>query len=60
MLLVRIVLMPLIGIPFSFAIWPWLYPDLPARVMDYLGFVTVEHWKIGHGNPVLDASCTFM
>ncbi|RPI96908.1 MAG: hypothetical protein EHM40_00055, partial [Chloroflexi bacterium] len=47
MLLVRIVVMPLIGIPFSFAIWPWLYPDIPARVMDYLGFVTVEHWKIG-------------
>ncbi|RPJ19132.1 MAG: hypothetical protein EHM33_30770, partial [Chloroflexi bacterium] len=45
-LLVRIVVMPLIGIPFAFAIWPWIYPDITARVMSYLGFVTVEHWKI--------------
>jgi 4-amino-4-deoxy-L-arabinose transferase-like glycosyltransferase len=47
MLFVRIVIMALIGIPFSFAIWPWLYLDFPARVMDYLEWVTVEHWKIG-------------
>jgi 4-amino-4-deoxy-L-arabinose transferase-like glycosyltransferase len=46
MLLVRIVVMALIGIPFAFAIWPWVYPDIAARVMSYLGFVTVEHWKI--------------
>jgi hypothetical protein len=45
-LLVRIVVMTLIGIPFAFAIWPWVYPDIPARVMGYLGFVTVEHWQI--------------
>jgi len=45
-LLVRIVVMPLIGIPFAFAIWPWIYPDIAPRVMSYLGFVTVEHWKI--------------
>jgi hypothetical protein len=47
MLLVRIVVMTLIGILFAFALWPWIYPDIPARVMDYLGFVTVSHWKIG-------------
>ena len=46
MLLVRIALMPLIGIPFAFAIWPWIYPDIAPRVMGYLRFVTVEHWKI--------------
>jgi 4-amino-4-deoxy-L-arabinose transferase-like glycosyltransferase len=46
-LLVRIVVMTLIGVPFAFSIWPWLYPDIPARVLSYLGFVTVEHWKIG-------------
>jgi hypothetical protein len=45
-LLVRIVVMTLIGIPFAFAIWPWIYPDITPRVMSYLGFVTVEHWKI--------------
>jgi hypothetical protein len=39
--------MTLIGILFSFAIWPWLYPDIPARVMEYLEWVTVTHWKIG-------------
>jgi hypothetical protein len=47
MLFVRIVVMTLIGILFSFAIWPWLYADFPARVMDYLEWITVEHWKIG-------------
>jgi hypothetical protein len=46
MLLVRIVLMTLIGIPFAFAIWPWIYPDIAPRVMSYLGFVSVTHWKI--------------
>ncbi|MGE5776373.1 MAG: ArnT family glycosyltransferase, partial [Chloroflexota bacterium] len=45
-LLVRIVVMTLIGIPFAFAIWPWIYPDVAPRVLGYLGFVTVEHWKI--------------
>jgi 4-amino-4-deoxy-L-arabinose transferase-like glycosyltransferase len=45
-LLVRTVLMTLIGIPFAFAVWPWVYPDLVPRVMSYLGFVSVEHWKI--------------
>jgi hypothetical protein len=45
-LLVRIVVMTLIGLPFSFAVWPWIYPDIPARVMSYLGFVSTSHWKI--------------
>ncbi|HEX2993249.1 MAG TPA: glycosyltransferase family 39 protein, partial [Anaerolineales bacterium] len=45
-LLVRIVVMPLIGIPFAFVIWPWIYPDIGQRILGYLGFVTVEHWKI--------------
>ena len=47
MLLVRIVAMTMIGLPFAFAIWPWIYPDIPARVMSYLGFVSVTHWQIG-------------
>ena len=45
-LLVRIVVMTLIGLPFAFAIWPWIYHDIPGRVMEYLGFITVSHWKI--------------
>jgi hypothetical protein len=47
MLFVRIVVMTLIGILFSFAVWPWLFPDFPARVVDYLEWITVDHWKIG-------------
>jgi hypothetical protein len=47
MMLERIVLMTLIGVLFSFVVWPWLYPDFPARVIDYLKWITVEHWQIG-------------
>jgi 4-amino-4-deoxy-L-arabinose transferase-like glycosyltransferase len=47
MLLVRIVLMTLIGVLFSFAVWPWLYPDFPARMIDYLEWISVDHWRIG-------------
>jgi 4-amino-4-deoxy-L-arabinose transferase-like glycosyltransferase len=47
MLFVRLVAMTLIGVLFSFAVWPWLYPDFPARAMDYLEWITVEHWQIG-------------
>ncbi|MBN2083636.1 MAG: glycosyltransferase family 39 protein [Anaerolineales bacterium] len=47
MLFIRIVVMTLIGILFSFAIWPWLYPDFPVRMIDYLEWITAEHWKIG-------------
>jgi len=46
-LFVRIVVMTLIGVLCSFAVWPWLYPDFPARMMDYLEWITVDHWKIG-------------
>jgi hypothetical protein len=46
-LFVRIVVMMLIGILFSSAVWPWLYADFPARVVEYLEWITVEHWKIG-------------
>ena len=46
-LLARIVLMTLIGVLFSFVVWPWLYPDFPARVIEYLDWITVEHWEIG-------------
>ncbi len=46
-LLVRIAAMTLIGIPFSFSIWPWIYPDVSARVTKYLEWITVDHWQIG-------------
>lgn len=47
MLLVRGFVITLIGFPFSFAIWPWIYPDIPGRVWNYLGWVTIAHPKIG-------------
>ncbi len=47
MLFIRIIVMTLIGLLFSFAVWPWLYPDFPARVIDYLEWITIDHWKIG-------------
>jgi 4-amino-4-deoxy-L-arabinose transferase-like glycosyltransferase len=43
----RIILMGIIGVLFSFAVWPWLYPEFPARALDYLAWITTEHWKIG-------------
>lgn len=46
-LLVRGFVMTLIGFPFSFAIWPWIYPDIPGRVWNYLGWVTIAHPRIG-------------
>ena len=51
-LLVRIVVMTLIGIPFSFAIWPWIYPDIPGRVWNFLEWQFHEHpsiaqWYLG-------------
>jgi 4-amino-4-deoxy-L-arabinose transferase-like glycosyltransferase len=46
-LIVRLVVMGLIGGPLSLLLWPWLYHDSAHRLIDYLAFVTVKHWKIG-------------
>lgn len=27
--------------------WPWLYGDLPGRLLDYVQHVTIGHWDIG-------------
>jgi 4-amino-4-deoxy-L-arabinose transferase-like glycosyltransferase len=27
--------------------WPWLYHDTLARALDYVRWITVDHWKIG-------------
>src|SRR5919199_1302039 len=43
----RLVAMGLIGGVVSLLLWPWLYHDSVHRLIDYLAFVTVKHWKIG-------------
>ncbi|MBN1439378.1 MAG: glycosyltransferase family 39 protein [Anaerolineales bacterium] len=46
-MVVRIAVMALTGVLVSLIIWPWLYPEFPARMIDYLEWITVDHWKIG-------------
>jgi 4-amino-4-deoxy-L-arabinose transferase-like glycosyltransferase len=43
----RLVAMGLIGGVLWLLLWPWLYHDSVHRLIDYLAFVTVNHWKIG-------------
>lgn len=43
----RLVLMGLIGVPFSLLLWPWLYHDSWDRLVEYVAFITVKHWQIG-------------
>ena len=43
----RLVLMAVVGLPLSLALWPWLYPDLLGRLDAYIRWITVDHWKIG-------------
>ena len=45
-LLVRVVIASLIGIIASNLYWPWLYPDFSGRLLEYIRFITVDHWKI--------------
>ncbi len=46
-LALRLVLMGLIAIPVFFAVWPWLYHQTIGRLVEYIGFVTVNHHQIG-------------
>jgi 4-amino-4-deoxy-L-arabinose transferase-like glycosyltransferase len=43
----RLVLLGLIGIPVFLGVWPWLYRESVPRLLEYILFVTVDHWKIG-------------
>ncbi len=36
-----------IGLPVFIGLWPWLYDDTVARLVAYVRFITVDHWKIG-------------
>jgi 4-amino-4-deoxy-L-arabinose transferase-like glycosyltransferase len=43
----RLVLMGLVGVPCSLLVWPWLYRESVERLVEYIRFVTVDHWEIG-------------
>jgi len=45
-LFARLVFASLIGLVVSNLFWPWLYPDFGERWMEYIRFITVDHWKI--------------
>lgn len=44
---IRLFFMGVSAIPVFLAVWPWLYTDTLPRLVEYLGFITVNHWKIG-------------
>ena len=43
----RLIMMGVIGIPFSVLLWPWVYHDTFNRLFEYIKFITVDHWEIG-------------
>jgi hypothetical protein len=43
----RLIVMGLIGAPISLVAWPWLYHETMPRLLEYVRWVTVDHWKIG-------------
>ncbi len=45
-LFARIVLMGGIGLGTSLALWPWLYHDSWQRLVEYVEFMTVDHYGI--------------
>ncbi|MCS6941131.1 MAG: glycosyltransferase family 39 protein [Roseiflexaceae bacterium] len=42
----RTMIAGVIGLPTFVALWPWLYHDTRARLIAYIRFITVDHWKI--------------
>ena len=46
-LLVRLVLAGVIAFFVFMFTWPWLYPAPVGRMIGYILFITVDHWKIG-------------
>jgi 4-amino-4-deoxy-L-arabinose transferase-like glycosyltransferase len=43
----RLIVMGLVGVPLMLILWPWLYYETIPRILEYILFVTVDHWKIG-------------
>jgi 4-amino-4-deoxy-L-arabinose transferase-like glycosyltransferase len=43
----RLIVMGLVGLPLFVGVWPWLYREFVPRLLEYVLFVTVDHWPIG-------------
>ena len=43
----RLLVMSVLAIGVFFLSWPWLYHDTIERVVEYVLFITVNHWEIG-------------
>ena len=46
-LFVRLIIMGVFAIPVFFMVWPWLYVNTIERIIEYIRFITVDHWPIG-------------
>lgn len=46
-LAIRLAVTGVIGTLVFFAVWPWLYHDTGERLVQYIRFITVDHWEIG-------------
>lgn len=46
-LFLRLVIMGVSAIPVFLMVWPWLYVDTLKRLIEYIGFITTDHWQIG-------------
>lgn len=46
-LFVRLLIMGITAIPVFFIAWPWLYHHTIDRLVEYILFITVNHWEIG-------------
>jgi 4-amino-4-deoxy-L-arabinose transferase-like glycosyltransferase len=42
----RLVVMGALGLVLFLAVWPWLYHQFWPRLIEYVLFVTVDHWQI--------------
>lgn len=46
-LFIRLIIMGLSAIPVFFTVWPWLYVNTIEMFIEYIRFITVDHWPIG-------------
>ncbi len=46
-LLLRLLVMGVVALPVFFISWPWLYHETIGRTIEYILFITVDHWEIG-------------
>jgi 4-amino-4-deoxy-L-arabinose transferase-like glycosyltransferase len=42
----RLIFATLIGMVLSNLFWPWLFPDFGPRLLEYIRFITIDHWEI--------------